>query len=132
MTENLQTLNEFYSLDRITLSPMQFQDLIKKHVTTPAVALHPFLRLWLLLSEFMLTRPTRDAQQGSFVMAVALAALTVLWLPPRLQPVGRKCGDDILNAVALGRFRLRAVRLGGVAHEALLLLLWGSRGGDGR
>lgn len=61
-----------------------------------------------------------------------MAALTVLRLPPRLQPVGRERGDDVLDAVALGLFRLLAVRLRGVAHEALLLLLWGSRGGDGR
>lgn len=63
--------------------------------------------------------------------ALLCAALTVLRLPPRLQPVGRERGDDVLDAVALGLLRLLAVRLRGVAHEALLLLLWGRWGGEG-
>lgn len=77
----------------------------------------------------MLISPTLDAQRGSFVPGPpAVAALTVLRLPPRLEPVGRERGDDILDAVALGLFRLLAVRLRGVAHEALLLLLLGEQG----
>lgn len=61
-----------------------------------------------------------------------MAVLTVLRLPPRLQPVGRERGDDVLDAVALGLLRLLVVRLRGLAHEALLLLLWGRRGGEER
>lgn len=50
-------------------------------------------------------------------------ALTVLRLPPGLQPVGGKGGDHVLDPVVAHRLRLLLVGLSRVAHKALFLLL---------
>lgn len=60
-----------------------------------------------------------------------MLVLTILRLPPGLQSVGSERGDDVLDAMALGLLRQLIVRLRGVAHEALLLLLDVERWGGG-
>lgn len=50
-------------------------------------------------------------------------ALTVLRLPPGLQPVGGEGGDHILDAMVAHLPRLLHVGLHRIAHKALFLLL---------
>lgn len=60
-----------------------------------------------------------------------MLALTVLRLPPGLQPVGSERGDHVLYAMVARLLHQLVVRLRRVTHEALLLLLVDERRGGG-
>lgn len=52
-----------------------------------------------------------------------MPVLTVLGLPPGLQPVGGERGDDVLNAMVTRLLLQLIVRFRRVARKALCLLL---------
>lgn len=58
---------------------------------------------------------------------LGMLALTILRLPPGLQPVGSECGDNVLDTMAARVLRQLIVRLRRVTHKALLLLLVNER-----
>lgn len=75
------------------------------------------LQLWGRYPALMLISTVWPAEQHSWIV-------TVLGLPPGLQPVGTKCGDDVFNLVAVVVIgQLIVIWCCWVAHKALLLLL---------